>query len=191
LVLKGRAADPAIRKMADEKLKKLKQSNEDLGSSLPAEKIRPADDSEYYLNWIYSAVHMLLTLQKDQSILQISQRLGVSDVVVKSVLQGLQKMGLAAPKNSNTYRATKKNIHLGNRNWMASLQHRNWRIASTERIGRPGSEDLRYTGVHSLSKKDLDRLRDQLREFFVNTDKLVRPSAEETVAVLCVDLFEL
>jgi uncharacterized protein (TIGR02147 family) len=191
LVLKGRSSDASMKKLADEKLAQLRAEYHELENALPAEKINPSEENEYYMNWIYSAVHVFSTLQKSQTPEQIASRLGLSTEVVSGAIQVLIKLGLVELHKGKILRAQKNNVHLSNRSWMAPLQHRNWRIASVDRISRPSTSDVRYTGVHSISKKDLEKLRQQIRDFLIQTDKLVRPSAEETVCVLCLDLFEL
>lgn len=191
LVLKGRAGDPALKKLAEQKLKSIKKDNDQLGKALSAEKIEINQDGEYYLSWIYSAIHMLLTLPKEQTIPLIAQRLCIPESVAQSAVLTLEKIGLIEFEKNGKMKATKKNIHLSNQSWMAALQHKNWRIAASERIGRPGLDDVHYSGVHSISKKDLEKLRRQIREFLIQVDETVRPSPEETVCVMCLDLFEI
>lgn len=59
------STDASMRDLADKKLYDLKQQFDELGNSLQAEKMNPADENEYYTNWIYSALHILGTLQID------------------------------------------------------------------------------------------------------------------------------
>ena len=191
LVLKGRAGSAHLREIANARLEKLKEENDELARELPAEQMEVADTNEYYLNWNYSAIHVLATLKKTQTVRGLAERLGLPLEAVKASVSLLSKMGLIEVKAGGVVTTGRKNVHLSNQNWMAPLQHRNWRIAATERIGRAKSEDLNYTGVHSLSEKDLAELRSRIREFLVQTDRLIRPSPEETACVLAIDLFEI
>jgi len=153
--------------------------------------VNSAKEAFYYLSWLYSAIHMLSTLKQPLTLNQISQRLGLPLPTVASATDVLSQMNLVEITKSGIVRSLQNNIHLSNEHWTASLQHQNWRRYAIERASFPGDEDVRYTGVHSLSKQDLEKLRRQIREFLIRTDRLVRPSEEETVCVLCLDLLEI
>lgn len=192
LVVKAKAGTPELKRIADEHLADCRREHEELGNHLEAEKFSADDHTEYYLDWIYSAVHMLGTLREPLNAEQIARRLGVKEMHAKRAVALLVRMGLVELGARGKVISTKKNIHLSNRGWIANLQHRNWRLACAERFGGEGEEDhVHYTGVHSLSKDDFQRLKRQIREFLVQTDRLIRPSAEETACVLCLDLVEL
>ncbi|MFZ4403756.1 MAG: TIGR02147 family protein [Pseudobdellovibrionaceae bacterium] len=191
LTFKTRAAQPAFKKIVEQKLLQIKEQKNNLADMLPAEKVNPNQDSEYYISWIYSAVHMLLTLQTPPSLEMISRRLSIKLETVQSAVTHLLRMGLVEKKSGEAYRASQKNMHLSNKNWLASLHHRNWRSFTSERISRMQMDLVTYTSVHSLSKKDLEKLKRQIHEFLLQTDQLVRPSPEETACVLCIDLAEL
>jgi uncharacterized protein (TIGR02147 family) len=192
LVIKAKAGTPELKRMADDHLADCRREQEELGNHLAAEKFSADDHTEYYLEWIYSAVHMLGTLREPLSAEQIARRLGVKEIHARRAMALLVRMGLVELGPRGKVLSTKKNIHLSNRGWIANLQHRNWRLACAERFGAEGEEDhVHYTGVHSLSKEDFTRLKRMIREFLVQTDRLIRPSAEETACVLCVDLVEL
>jgi plasmid maintenance system antidote protein VapI len=192
LVIKAKAGTPELKRMADEHLAECRREQEELGNHLEAEKFSADDHTEYYLDWIHSAVHMLGTLRDPLSPEQLARRLGVKEIHARRSVALLTRMGLVEPGPKGKVISTKKNIHLSNRGWIANLQHRNWRLACAERFGGEGEDDhLHYTGVHSLSKEDFARLKRQIREFLVQTDRLIRPSPEETACVLCLDLVEL
>ncbi len=153
--------------------------------------MNPADENEYYTNWIYSALHILGTLQIDLNVDLMAQRLGKPEAVIRSALEFLKKNKLVEINSKGIIMATKKNIHLSNQNWMATIQHKNWRIAALERNQNKGLQEVRYSGIHSLSHQDLNRLREKIKDFLITVDDVVRPSKEETVCFLCLDLFEI
>ena len=190
LVLRGRSGDESMVALADERIRQLKKAHDELGSSLPAEKVDPLAENKYYMSWVYSAVHLLSALP-GQTAAQVARRLALPEPVVTAAAGFLDRIGLVKIRGGKLLKTERQNVHLSNESWMASLQHRNWRVASADRIGRPADGDMRYTGVHSLSKPDLEELRRHFREFLLRTDRLVRPSKDETVCVLCMDLFEL
>ncbi|RZA06952.1 MAG: DUF4423 domain-containing protein [Proteobacteria bacterium] len=191
LVIKAKAGTPELIKVADDHLAACRAEQEELGNHLAAEKFSSDDHTEYYLDWLNSAVHMLGTLREPLSPSQLARRLGVRETHAKKAIALLSGMGLVETGPRGTVVSTKKNIHLSNQGWIANLQHRNWRSACAERIDVQDPKQVHYTGVHTLSKADFERLKRQVREFLVQTDRLIRPSAEETACVLCLDLMEL
>lgn len=191
LVIKDRSGTPLLKKKAEIKLRLLKNENDQLGRYLSAETFASSDINEYYLSWHYPAIHILLTLNKMPTEEEMSQRLGLPLTTVRQVLLHLEKMQIISLGKNGKPIVLKKNIHLPQQSWMASIQHKNWRVMAAERIGRLGQEDMRYSGMHSLSKKDFAKLKRKVREFLLDVDSTVRPSAEETVCFLGIDLFEL
>lgn len=167
LVLKSRSTDPNMTGLANEKIAQIRKANDELAASLTAEEVNPLDENEYYMNWIFAAIHMFATLQVKPTVGDLSERLGLPKRIVDATARTLVKMNLVEIQKDGRLKATETNIHLSNRSWMASIQHRNWRIMSADRISRPGNTDLRYSGAHSISVKDLARLKEMIREFAV------------------------
>ncbi|MGZ3796872.1 MAG: hypothetical protein ACXVB1_10920, partial [Pseudobdellovibrionaceae bacterium] len=61
------------------------------------------------------------------------------------------------------------------------------RTKITDRIQFRSPEDLHYTGIHTLSRKDFKKIKNQLLESLVKVDQVVRPSTEEELCCLLID----
>lgn len=191
LVLKSRTGDENMKQLADQKMNRIKLDRNEIGHQLSDRDKPNMDQALYYTSWMYSAVHMLLSLPQKLSVKQLSQRLSVSEADVQQVVDNLVQMNFAE-KKEGYYKSLQTNIHLSNANWISRISHQNWRVCTAERAGRAQSaQDFKYTAVHSISKKDFEKLQRMIKEFVLETDRMVRPSPEETVCVMCVDLFEL
>lgn len=190
LILLARAGDPGYRAQLEQRAKAAREEALELQNRLSATPQETGEGNLYYVHWLYSALHILLTIPSLQTASALAKRLLLPMALVEAHLRQLEDLGLVRPKGGQ-WETTDKNVILSRNNWMARLQHSNWRVKNLERLGRSAPEDISYTGVHSLSKADLEKLRARLREFFVETDSLIRPSREETVAIFCADLYEL
>lgn len=190
LILMARAGDPGYRAQLERRVKTARADALELQNRLSATPQETGEGNIYYVHWLYSALHILLTVPGFQSASALAKRLLLPVGVVEAHLRQLAELGLVRLKGTH-WEVTDKNVILSRANWMARLQHSNWRVKNLERLGGSFPNDISYTGIHSLSRADLEKLRARLREFFVETDALVRPSREETVAVFCADLYEL
>ena len=78
--------------MINQKLKQLKEENENLSHRTGKKKIEPGIREQlYYSNWIYSAVHILTLIPDYQNIEAISQHLGVNQNKINEVLRDLER----------------------------------------------------------------------------------------------------
>lgn len=186
LVHLARAGTLALKKIIEVELKAIRIKHEDLGAHLPAEKIDMQKENLYYSAWYYCAVHMLLTISHMQTEAAIAEKLNLPQAQVRKILESLENLELVK-KSKNNWEPTKNNVHLANESWMAAIHHINWRTKITDRIQFRNPEDLHYTGIHTLSRSDFKKIKNQLLEALVKVDKIVRPSAEEELCSLLID----
>ncbi|MGZ3747947.1 MAG: DUF4423 domain-containing protein, partial [Pseudobdellovibrionaceae bacterium] len=186
LVHLARAGTPSLKKIIENELQAIRAKHEDLGAHLPAEKVDLQKENIYYSAWYYCAVHVLLTIPSMQSETAISEKLNLPLVQVRKILESLEALDLVK-KSKNKWEPTKNNVHLTNESWMAAIHHINWRTKITDRIQFRSPEDLHYTGIHTLSRKDFKKIKNQLLESLVKVDQVVRPSTEEELCCLLID----
>ena len=92
LVELARCGTPKLRNYINQKLKQLKEENENLSHRTGKKKIEPGIREQlYYSNWIYSAVHILTLIPDYQNIEAISQHLGVNQNKINEVLCDLER----------------------------------------------------------------------------------------------------
>jgi len=60
-----------------------------------------------------------------------------------------------------------------------------------EQLSKNADQDLHYSGVHSLSVEDYNKIRNNLIEFTSKTRKQMMNSHEETLIHLGIDFYEL
>lgn len=186
LVHLARAGTPNLKKIIEDELKTIKAKYKDLGAHLPAEKVDFQKENIYYSAWYYSAVHIILTIPQMQTEGAIAEKLNLPMMQVRKILETLEALDLIK-KNKNKWEPTKNNVHLTNDSWMATIHHINWRMKIADRIQFKNQEDLHYTGIHTLSRSDFKKIKDQLLESLVKVDKVIRPSSEEELGCLLID----
>jgi uncharacterized protein (TIGR02147 family) len=190
LVHLARAGNPKWKKLIEQEIAALRKQNEDLGRSLPAEKITSHDHNVYYSAWYFSAVHVLLTVPEFRTERKIADKLRLPLGAVQSILGVLQNLGLAR-QHRGTWEPTKNNIHMSNESWMASVHHINWRQKISEHVQLRNENEIHYTGVHSMSATDFKKVQDLLRQTLRKVDEVIRPSKEEDLFILALDSFKI
>jgi len=189
LVNLERAGSKTLTEHIKRKLESILEKQENLAARF--QKKKPVTDSEqhiYYSSWHYSAIHILLTIPQFQSSRAISQRLNLPIEFVKKALNELDGMGLAA-YTDDRWQATKRDIHLPRDSHLTTTNHFNWRNRAIEHAQTTKEQGIHYTAVHSLSKKDFERIKQLLLESLDKSRGIVGPSKEEEIACMTLDWF--
>jgi hypothetical protein len=174
-----------------EKMAQMKEQNANLAKRFQKPRIE-SDKFEtlYYTNWHMGAIHFILTIPKYRKAETIALRLGLPLTLAESSLKLLEEMGLAKySKATNTWTATQSNIHLPKVSPVSPINHMVWRQKAYTSIFHPEQKNLHYTGVHTLSQKDLERIRSLLTESIEKARAIIDPSLEEELVCLCLDFF--
>lgn len=82
-------------------------------------------------------------------------------------------------------------IHLGHDSPMISKHHTNWRIQAVRSFERETPQELHYSGVISISREDLPRVREALVRALEEVRRIVKDSKDEAVYCYALDLFGL
>jgi uncharacterized protein (TIGR02147 family) len=190
LIQKDRAGSKAYREALEMKLESIREQQRDLGKDFKVQYSPNPSEALYYSSWIYSAVHILLTIPEFNTVKKISEALKINPSETELGLRVLEAMGAASVK-SERWSLTKNQVFISNNNPLAQCYHSSWsdRLNSSLSVGNP--EHVRYTGVHSLSKSDWKKLRAMIRDFLKSINTTVAPSKEETLIAVRVDAGEL
>lgn len=152
--------------------------------------LRGEDLSIYYSSWQFSAVHIALTIPALRTSKALSRAFRLPLKRIAEVLEFLQRVGLAK-KVGDHFEPGSSSIRIGNKAHQILAHHANWRHKAIESLERESILDLHYSGVFSLSREDVLRLKDRMLEFIDETVKTVRASPEEVLYSFCLDFFDL
>ncbi|MGZ3773654.1 MAG: TIGR02147 family protein [Pseudobdellovibrionaceae bacterium] len=168
-------------------LEKRKSLTERLGRN---QALSISDQNIYYSSWIYCAVHVATSIPGLQTPESISSHLKISLKKVLEVLQELVSMGLVGI-NEIKYVNLNNNIRLGRESHNIVRHHSNWRTLVLRSIETNSQEDLHFTGCYSLSKNDIQIIRDNLIDNLKSQLAIIKQSPEEELVALNIDFFRV
>jgi uncharacterized protein (TIGR02147 family) len=142
----------------------------------------------YYSSWYYAAIHVMASQQRFHSSKAISDHLLLDTSLVNSALQFLIEAGLIERKGGG-FKVGKTTIHLGSESPLISKQHINWRLQAIRSLEKGKKQDLHYSSINTLSKKDISKIRELITKTIGQAQAIVKESPEEDVQCFSVDFF--
>jgi len=192
LVEHNRASNLEYKNKLEDELKNLKRESKDLSRRHPSSQIHNSNfEMLYYSDWIYVAIHMLITVPEYQSALNIAKRLNITESEAKNYLAKLSEMGLAYRDNLDHWHYTGGSIHLPKTSPMSSVNHNSWRERAIYDSRLPTKESIHYTVTQSVSKNDYEKIKNLIIETIDRYKLIAEPSAPEEVICLCLDVFKI
>jgi len=142
----------------------------------------------YYSDWIYAAVHVLISLSEFQSREALSKKLGLTIQRTAEVLDFLIRVGLVQ-KKENRFSVGQKRLHLRGDSPFVIAHHTNWRLQALQSLATDREKGLHYSSIVSLSEEDLNVCRSLFVAMIESFNSRVEKSKDETAAVLTLDFF--
>ncbi len=115
----------------------------------------------YHSNWLYSAIHILLSIRTCQKVSEISRRLNIPAEQANHILEQLLSMGFIK-KTSDHYEYVQGATHTPKDSPLVVMHHQNWRQRAVLDSQSPDSNGLHYTGVQSISFSDYKKIKSLL-----------------------------
>ena len=191
LVLLERSTSSALKTRIQQRLAKVRRSRENLARRFSSSHaISSENRGVYYSAWYFSAVHILLTIPEFRTVSKIAARLLLSPDLVQQVLETLEKMGLTERSNTQ-WRTLQTDVHIAEQKMWARIHHSHWRQKSALKIQEMDPAAVHYSGVHTLSKADALKLKNEVIQFLERSRKIITPSPEEKLVFLGCDFFEI
>lgn len=144
----------------------------------------------YYSTWLYSAVHMALTIEDLRSRESLSEKFNLSLTTIDKTLEFLITAGLVEKKGT-AFHPTGAWYHLDKMSANINKHHTNLMIKSIQSLDQPKENDLHYSAFFTCSKKDVAKLEELLLKLLTDFNSVVRPSAEEELVAISLNLFRL
>jgi uncharacterized protein (TIGR02147 family) len=186
-----RAGSKENREFFLKKLKALKEENQNLKTRLKKDSFEKIQDQAlYYSSWLWMAVHFATSIESLQSLEELSKRFSISTEHTRFILEKLLELGLVN-KDGNKWTFLSGEFHLGKESPLIASHHQNWRSKAVADSQNPMSDGVHYSAVHTLSKKDFERLKANLLKFIDESREIINPSPEEEIICLNLDIFRL
>jgi uncharacterized protein (TIGR02147 family) len=189
LVQFGRAGTTSLRRKLREQIQEIQERQMDLKTHFNLD--NPLGDKEqmqYYSNWLYSAIHVMLSIPQYQSRDILAEKLNIEMSFLNDVLNFLVNNGFAE-KEGAKYKIGQQRIHLESDSPLIQLHHTNWRLQALKAISHNNKNNLHYSSVVTISKKDAAKLRQQIVRFLDESKKTIAASPEEVPYSLNLDFF--
>lgn len=190
LLEKDRAATPSYRQHLEGKTRELQKEHEDLAHRLDRKPLQNgADQIRYYSAWYYSAVHILVSISRFQSVVAISRALGLDPELVHEVLQELVAMGLVK-RSGSQWSFLSGDIHVPKDSPLVSLHHNNWRQRAVLR-SQAKKEGVHFTMVQAVSKQVAGEIKEKVLKCIEEASAIAGPSESEELIYLGIDQYSI
>lgn len=187
----ARAGNVLLEQYHQKKLKDLKTEMEKFSRPFKPENITTEEKASlYYSSWHLSAIHILLTIPGFNTTKKISHHLNVSSDLVDHYLEKLKHIGFAY-FDGEQWKSTQQYLHVPKESSLVTLHHANWRHKAIENSARKNAHDIHYTAVYSLSRKDVEAIRQTLLTTIEDILQRVARSPEEKLVAMACDFFEV
>lgn len=192
LVLLERAGSTELATHLKEMLEALKKDQNRIKERVSGHKAIPlVTASVYYSNWIYSAIHMVVSLPSVKTAVDIAKTLNLHPDFVRKGCDFLLQNGLIDETNG-IFHVQKNFTYLGDDSPLLTLHHSNWRNKAMMNLQSSAQQDdLHYTAVFTISQKDVKEFRERLVALISELTVCVDASEEEKLQCLCLDWFSL
>jgi len=148
--------------------------------------ISAEDYNDYYSAWYHSAIHVATSIPSMQDSRIIAEKLNLDMDVVEASLRLLKKMNLVE-QVGGAWKNSHNDLHVPDSSPLHVANHMNWRSFYCQSIQQQNEDTIHYTAVHSLSIKDLGKLKKLIFEFIENSRSIVGPSKEEKIVAVGLD----
>jgi uncharacterized protein (TIGR02147 family) len=143
----------------------------------------------YYSHWTYSAIHMVVSVERFKSAIEIAKRLKISLQLTEKVVAFLEENSLIH-KDKDSFQIGKTRIHLKSDSPLVKTHHQNFRNKAIISLEEDNDFDLHYSAALTLSKEDAIKIRQLLLKFISDKEEILLPSPNEDIIGLNIDLFK-
>lgn len=188
----ARAGSPSLRRILDKRIKEAKSRHQELSNRhRGAKQLSEEDFAEYYSNWYFSAIHILLGIPSYQTPQKIASRLMLSEEIVHTALEKLEQLKVIRRGKKGTWEISAGDVFLPKASALTTPYHTVWRERAMcdSQFRRPDS--IHYTIVYSMSRKDVEKLRERILELIEEMRATIKNSANEELVTFTCDFFRI
>lgn len=191
LLQEERAGTEELRAFFRDEREAMIRKRQEIRSRIPkAERISVKHQAVYYSAWYYAAIHTLVSVNEYRTVEAMARALNLPIAVVREAVNFLESIEVLS-KRGGKIEVGQRHIHLDRSSPLLKQHHVNWRMQSVQRLDQADSDDLRYSGVFSLSHQDASRLRETMLRHLKEYLETISRSPEEGVYAYCFDFFGL
>lgn len=152
------------------------------------QELSETDRTRFYSTWMYSAMHIMTTLDKTVRFDDITQKFDLSQEQIRDMLDFLISCHLVVEDNG-VFKNGKSLTHLSKNSPHVIKHHTNWRLKAIQASETLTENELMYSVNFSISKKDFKEIRAEMLTMIQGLLKKIEPSPAEDIAQFNLDLF--
>ena len=151
-------------------------------------KLSQDEKAIFYSSWIYSAVQVASTLDRNVDFEFICDRFHLSPAKAREILDFLIQIQMVVEKEGRFYPGA-TSTHLEKKSPFIVKHHTSWRLKAIQAAENLSDEELIYSANFSVSKKDFATLREEMVQVIQRFLNVVKDSPAEEVAQFNLDFF--
>jgi len=192
LVEYGRAGTQGLRAHFLEQMEELVQRQLNLKDRFKIKEVLSLEDqTTYYSEWAYAAIHIAVTISKLSTALALAEFFQLPLHKVEKILHFLLSTRLISQPRPHEFQIGTGRIHLGKDSPLISKHHANWRLQAMNSFERESERDLHFTSVVSVSQEDALQIKARFVKEIDAYNAIVKDSKEDTMYCLSLDFFSL
>ncbi len=191
LLEQNRAGTKELREFFSEQLDSLREKLLNISKRVAVKTVLSDEvKATFYSRWYYSAIHVLPSIKKYQTVEDIASILELPKSIVQSAVLFLVTHGLLEEKkgvlNIGPYQ-----LHLSKESPHIFNHHANWRLKALQSF-EDSNKDVHYSAVSTLSTEDVEKLKLRMVDFIQEYVKSISGSApEEKCYAFTLDFFHV
>lgn len=148
------------------------------------------DQAEYYSHWLYGAIHMASTVPAMQTIKAMAQHFNIDEKEVLHIVEFLSLKGLVLLENGKVTPG-QSHLYVDKDSPLLNQHHSIWRLKALHDLKTNKKDDFHYSLCFSVSEKDWPVIRETMIQAINDCLKVIRPSKEEKLGLICMDFQEV
>jgi uncharacterized protein (TIGR02147 family) len=189
LLQKERAGSVKLKRHFQDSIDHIRAEALKVSNRIQTEKrLKGEEQAIFYSNWMYSAVHLLTTLDEKMTFEKICKKLNLQPAKARQIVDFLVSIQMIVI-DGNYYKAGTRSTHLDRTSPFLLQHHTNWRLKAIDRAENLSEEEMMYTANFSVDQKDFLRLREELMQVIQRFLSVVKDSPAEEIAQFNLDLF--
>jgi uncharacterized protein (TIGR02147 family) len=149
--------------------------------------LKDSELTQFYSDWLYSAVHMMATLQEKPDLDFMQNRMQINRTELQKVLNFLSQIEFIQFKGQVYYEGVRNTV-LSNTSPYLRQHHTNWRLKALTKLGKKTSDEIIFTSNFSISKSDFLAIKKEIISLAKSVQDRIENSPAEDIAHLNIDL---
>jgi uncharacterized protein (TIGR02147 family) len=185
-----KASTPKLRHYLESRIHHSLKESRKVGQKVPANKtlLKEEDIGRYFISWIPSAVHLLISNSDYGTAKAIAQRLNIPIKTVEESLEQLAGLEFIEKRDGKWFYKG-GSVHVPKDSpWQPMMQTARRQMASRSIALNP-EDAIHFSSVFTISPGDVEEIKRLIKPFLDKSHRLVQKSGTEELHCLCLDFF--